>query len=200
MRGSKSIFCLPSKARRRGFALLEMMLAIVVLGVGLVSMLAMFSMAVAATSSAQEDLIAKQAAAEALESIYTARNSSQISWDNIQNAANGGIFKDGTQPLLDAGTDGLEGTVDDTNSDPQCPGPAKCLKLPGKDGILGTSDDVWLPLNNFRRQILIASVLNPDGSLNTSLRQITVNITYTTSQLRLVQKTYSVGGYISQFR
>jgi len=189
-----------SKPRQRGLTMIEVMCAMAVLGVGMVSMLAMFSLAIAATNSAQEDLIAKQAAAEALESIYTARNSSQLSWDNIQNKANGGIFQDGQQPLLDAGSDGLDGTVDDLNADSQCPGPAKCLKLPGKDGILGTSDDVWLPLNNFTRQIQIASVTNPDGSINTSLRQITVTITYTTSQFKLVQKTYSVGGYISQFR
>ncbi|HTR67930.1 MAG TPA: prepilin-type N-terminal cleavage/methylation domain-containing protein [Terriglobales bacterium] len=198
MTGSRSIRKSPS--RQLGFTLMEVMVAIVVLGVGLVTMLAMFSMAVAATASTQEDLIAKQAAAEALESIYTARNSSQLSWDGLQNAANGGIFSDGPQFLLDAGTDGLEGTADDQNADPKCPGPARCLKLPGKDGVLGTSDDVWLPLNNFTRQIQIASVTNPDGSLNTSLRQITVTITYTSPQFRLVQKKYSVGGYISQFR
>ncbi|HEY7617099.1 MAG TPA: prepilin-type N-terminal cleavage/methylation domain-containing protein [Terriglobales bacterium] len=198
MVNSTSYKRLPS--RQGGFTMIEVLLSIAVLTVGLVSMLAMFSVSLAATSTAQEDLIAKQEAAEALESVYTARNSSQLSWDKIENVSNGGIFQNNLQTLLDAGPDGLVGTGDDSNVDPQCPGPSKCSKLPGKDGILGTGDDVWMPLNNFRRQIQFATVFNPDGSVNSSLRQITVTVQYTAAQFRLVQKTYSVGGYISQFR
>lgn len=179
---------------------MEVMISIVVLTIGLVSMLAMFSVAMAATNSTQEDMLGRQEAAEALESIFTARNTAQIAWNQIQNVGNGGIFLDNFQVILDPGPDGLAGTVDDVNANAACPGPSQCLVLPGRDGILGSADDVLQPLNNFSRQILIQNVNNPDGTLNPSLRQITVNVRYTTSQFRATQKTYSIGAYISQYR
>jgi prepilin-type N-terminal cleavage/methylation domain-containing protein len=189
-----------SRNRQRGFTLMEVMISIVVLTVGLVSMLAMFSVAMAATNSAQEDMIAKQEAAEALESIFTGRNTSQIVWNQIQNVSNGGIFLNNAQPILDPGPDGLAGTADDLNANPQCGGPSQCLVLPGPDGLLGTGDDVFLPMNNFTRQIQIVNVNNPDGTLNLSLRQITITVNYTTSQFRATRKNYSIGAYISSYR
>jgi len=186
--------------KQRGFTMMEVLISVVVLTVGLVSMLAMFSISMAATNSAQEDMIAKQEAAETLESIFTARNTAQINWNQIQNVANGGIFLDNAQQLLDPGPDGLDGTADDLNSNPSCPGPSQCLQLPGKDGVMGTADDVWLPLNNYRRTILIQNTNLPNGAPDTSLRQITVTITYTTTQFRGIQKNYSIGAYISSYR
>jgi len=185
---------------QEGFTMIEVMISIVVLTVGLVSMLAMFSISMAATNSAQEDMIAKQEAAETLESIFTARNTAQINWNAIQNVSNGGIFKDGPQLIQDPGPDGLDGTADDLNGNASCPGPSQCLQLPGKDGVLGTADDVWLPLNNYRRTILIQNTTLPNGAPDNTLRQITVTVTYITSQFREVQKQYSIGAYISSYR
>lgn len=188
------------KRHQEGFTMIEVMISIVVLTVGLVSMLAMFSISMAATNSAQEDMIAKQEAAETLESIFTARNTAQVNWNAIQNVANGGIFKDGPQLIQDPGPDGLDGTADDLNGNASCPGPSQCLQLPGKDGVLGTADDVWLPLNNYRRTILIQNTTLPNGAPDNTLRQITVTVTYITSQFREVQKQYSIGAYISSYR
>ena len=59
---------------------------------------------------------------EAVESIYTARNTQQLGFGAIANTnAAGGIFKPGYQPLLAAGADGLVGTTEDANF-PACPG------------------------------------------------------------------------------
>jgi type II secretory pathway pseudopilin PulG len=192
-----------SKSTRRseqGFSILEVLFSIVVLTIGMVSMLAMFSVALASTNSAQEDMIAKHEAAETLESLFTARNTSQITWDQIQNVANGGIFLDGAQPMLDPGPDGLSGTADDLNANPACPGPSQCLVLPGHDGVLGTSDDVLQPMNNYQRTIAITNVGAPGGGIDSSLRQVTITVTYVTSQFKATTKTYSVGAYISQYR
>lgn len=189
-----------NKNRQSGFAMVEVLFTIVILTVGLCGMLAMFSVAMASTNSTQEDLHAKQEAAETLESIFTARNTNQIKWADIQNVTNGGKFLDGPQQILDPGTDGLAGTADDVNANPYCPGPAQCLVMPGADGVLGTADDVLLPLNNYRRTIQIANVLDPNGALDPTLRQITITIQYTTTQFKATTKTYSIGGYISQFR
>jgi len=185
----------------RGFMMLEVVISGAILVIGLVALLAVFSLSVAATQSAQEDMIAKQVASEAMESLFTARNTSQVTWAQIQNVVDGGIFTNGPQVLLDPGLDGLVGTADDTpDPDPKCPGPARCLKTPGPDGMLGTSDDIYLPLNRFTREIKIVPVPSPTGGNNPFLRQVTVTINYTTPQFQQIQKTYVMSAYISQFR
>jgi prepilin-type N-terminal cleavage/methylation domain-containing protein len=185
---------------QRGFTLIEVMISAVVLTVGLVSMLAVFGLSLAATQTAQDDLIAKQLATQTLESIFTARDTSQISWSQIQNVANGGIFLDGFNQILDPGPDGLEGTADDLQSLPACPGPSKCLVSPGPDGILGTADDVYWPLNNYSRQIVIGPLNDASGNQYSSLRSVTVTIQYTASTGTKAPKTYVMSAYISQYR
>src|ERR1700691_4178372 len=85
---------------QRGFTLIEVMIATVVMTIGILAVMASFATAIAATESAQEDLIARHKALDAMESIYTARNSQQLPFSSIQNIANGGVFKSGAQPLL----------------------------------------------------------------------------------------------------
>jgi len=189
--------------KQSGFTLIEVMISICILTIGLVGMLSLFGVALAATHDARQDLIAKQEANEAVEMIFSARNVAEVTWAQIQNVSNGGIFLDNYQPILDPGPDGIDGTADDvygnvTNA--SCPGPSQCLQLAGPDGVLGTADDTYLPLNNFQRQILITPYNNPDGSVNPSLRQVTVNIKYVTSQYRDVNAVYSITSYISQYR
>jgi hypothetical protein len=175
------------------------MISILVLTIGLLSMLAVFSLAMASTQTAQDDMIAKQEAAAAIESVFTARNTSQISWSQIQNVPNG-VFMAGFQPIRWQGPDGLDGTADDTiDPDPGCPGPSQCLKTPGPDGIMGTSDDVYRPLNTFQRQIQITPLNDANGNQYSSLRQITVTVRYQTGQFKS-PKTYVMSAYISQYR
>jgi len=203
-RGRASSASLTTDDRRltaeSGFTMMEVLISVVILTIGLVSMLAMFTVALAATNNAQEDLTAKQIAQSTLESIFTARNTQQITFLQIQNVSNGGIFLDGPQVIKDPGPDGLDGTADDLVSNPLCPGPSTCLQLSGQDGVLGTADDVYLPLNNYQRQILISNVFLPGGAIDDTLRQITVTITYTSTQFSAQRKQYSVGAYVSSFR
>jgi prepilin-type N-terminal cleavage/methylation domain-containing protein len=188
-----------SRGAQQGFTLIEVMISAVVLTVGLVSMLAVFGLSLAATQTAQEDMIAKQLASQALESIFTARDTSQISWIQIQNVSNGGIFVDGFNQILDPGPDGLEGTADDVLKAP-CPGPSKCLISPGPDGILGTPDDVYWPLNNYSRQIVISPLNDASGNQYSSLRSVTITIQYTASTGNKAPKNYVMTAYISQYR
>src|SRR5215470_18451382 len=140
------------KASDHGFSLIEVVISISILMIALLALVGTFAAAVGATASSQEDLIAKQKAMEAVESIYTARNTQQLGFAAIANVnAAGGIFSLGYQPLLAAGPDGLVGTSDDTNF-PGCPGGVECINLPGPDGILGTADDTQMSLANFQRQ------------------------------------------------
>ncbi len=187
---------------RRGFTLLETLIAIVVMSVGIIGLLAVFATAVATTQNAQENLIARQKALETMESIYTARNTQQINFSQIANIANGGIFTDGATLLLSAGPDGLVNTADDVNfpASGACPAGPECITLPGPDGILGTADDTAMSLANFQRQIQINTVLEADGrTIDPNLKQITVTVSYFTGGSP-VPRSYTVNALISAFR
>ena len=194
----------PSRLRQPnqvGFSLIEVMISAVILVTGLVGVLSVFGLAVAVNQGAQQDMIARQVASEAMESIFTARNTSQLSFSQINNVSSGGIFTNAATKLLSAGPDGLVNTADDVNfaAAAPCPAGPECLVLPGKDGILGTSDDVAMSLSNFTRQIQIGTVLEDDGvTINPNLKQITVTVTYYTG-ISHVPQTYTVTGLISAF-
>ena len=178
------------------------MIAIAILTIGIVSLLAVFGTAVAATQNAQENLIARQKALETMESIYTARNTQQITFAQIANIVNGGIFTSGPTQLLSSGPDGLVNTADDVDfpATGVCPAGPECITLPGPDGILGTADDQAYSLANFSREIRIASVLESDGvTIDPNLKQITVTVSYTTGG-SAIPRTYTVNALISAFR
>jgi len=73
--------------------------------------------------------------------------------------------------------------------------------LPGPDGILGTADDVGMSLANFTRTIQINPLLESDGiTVNPTLKQVIVTVTYTTSGASTVPRTYTVNALISAYR
>jgi type II secretory pathway pseudopilin PulG len=177
-----------AKSSEQGFALLETLIAIVVLMIGLLAVLATFAMAIGNTNSVQLDSIARQKATEALESIFTARQTSQITFANIQNVGSGtGIFTAGFTPMTDPGPDGLDGTGDDV--------PAVPVRLPGPSGVItgGSPPDVLVNLGNFTRQVQIANVPG-----NPNVRQITVTVRYPVPQGWY--KSYQVQALISSYR
>lgn len=173
--------------KQQGFALLETLIAIVVLMIGLLAVLATFAMAIGNTNTVQLDSVARQKTTEAMESIFTARQTSQITFAKIQNVGNGaGIFTNGFTPMTDPGPDGLDGTGDDV--------PAAPIRLPGRSGIItNTSQDVLVNLGNFTRQIQIANIAG-----NPNVRQITVSVRYPVPQGWY--KTYQVQALISSYR
>ena len=191
------------KAEEGGFSLLEVVISMAILTVGLVSLLGVFGLAMAATQTSQQDMIAKQLANEALESIITARNTSQMNWDNIQNTgatncpslgtSTCGIFLTGAQPMDYAGADGIYGTADDAAAG------AEVLREPGPDGIYGNSNDVLIPLTGYQRTIVFTPLFDSQGNPVTTLRGVTVSIQYTTPQTKL-QKNYVLNSYISQYQ
>lgn len=174
-----------------GFMLVEVMVAMVILTVGLVTLLGVFSLALATTQTAQQDMIAKQLASEAMESIVTARQTTQLDWSSVQNVSAGGIFSDGFKPIQNAGANGVAGTTDDTG--------ARTLTLPGPDGIVGTSDDISLPLTNYQRQIAITSVTDSSGNILTDLRSVNITVQYAIPRTS-IKKNYVLTSYISQYR
>ena len=183
--------------QQRGFTLMEAMVAAIVLATGLLSVLSLFAYSLSNLQMSQEDLIARAKAKEGLESVFSARDSSQIDFSQINNKANGGIFLDGFAPIYDPpGADGIANTDDDSNS---ANSQIDAIVLPGPDGILGTVDDIRQPLNSFQRQITLSPVfLTGTTTVNNNLRLITVTVRYTVPQFGTRQ--YQISAYISKYR
>ena len=181
----------PGRNGSDGFSTLEVLMAMFVITIALTGLLSLFGYAISTMSLMQDLLIAKQKSRETLESIYTARNTSQITFDMIQNvSASPGIFLDGYQPLERPQADGLIGTADDAS--------VETLSLPGPDGLLNTGDDEVRVLDTFERQIQIDPILFADSSVNPDIRRVMVSIRYNTPMGG--QSTYTVESYISRYR
>jgi len=204
--GATMSFSLSTKRKRSqsqdGFTLVEVMIAIAVMSVGLLAVVASIASAIATTQTAQQDLVARHKALEALESIYTARNSQQVGFSAINNTGSGGVFLSGAQAMMCPGPDGLVGTADDvscvTSGGSTCPNSGvECWVLPGPDGVLGSGDDLTMSLANFRRTIAISPVLLSNGSTNDNMRAVSVSVTYTRDGLPA--RTYTVNGLISRY-
>jgi type II secretory pathway pseudopilin PulG len=166
-----------------GFTLVETMISLLILSGGLLSLAMAFSQGMVIMSSAHSHQIAKEKASEAIESVFTARDTRIITWSQIRNQDRGGIFLTGAQPLRGQGPDGLVNTNDDG---------AQALQsetLPGPDGRLGTADDIQVPLSGFTREIQISD-------LTATLRQVRVTVSYQTGT---ITRQYQLVSYISSF-
>jgi Tfp pilus assembly protein PilV len=162
-----------------GSSLIEVLIAFAVLTVGLLTLVQVFSLGLVQTQTTSNNLIAREKAREAIESVHTARDTRVLTWAQIRNAADGGVFTDGATPLRLPGPDGLVNTADDcTEVDlPACPATLEALIAPGPNAQIGDNDDVRTPLTQFTREILIEEV---PGS--PSLRRLTVIVRYTIGQ------------------
>ncbi len=173
----------------KGFSLAETVIALGILTTGILGAAAVLATGMQNLSSSPADVIVTQKAAQAVEAVFAARDSGKLTWAEIRNVAGGtghdnGIFIDGAQPLKTAGSDGLVNTTDD--------GAVESITLPGKDQILGNSDDQIVPMSQYTREIKIRDVANEAGQL----RSIVVTITY---QNGPTKRTYTLSTFISSY-
>ena len=149
--------------RADGFTLIETVFALSIMAGGLLSLAAVFSYGMLHLKSGNSVMIAKEKATEAIESVFMSRDTLVITWDEVRNQSDGGIFVDAAQPIRDTGNDGMVNTGDD--------GAIETITLPGADGLVGTADDDLEPLDGFTREIEITDI-------NSNLRLIRVIVTY----------------------
>ncbi len=161
---------LQNKRPQKGFTLLETMIAMAVMVFGILSLSTIFTQGVQNSYSSQIQFIAQQKAQEALESIFTARDTHVLAWAQISNVSQGGVFLDGPQQMLAPGLDGIVGTADDDTKTPD-----SIVTGPGPDKIFGTADDVQLNLNPWMTRTIVFTPVKGTPNLN----EITVTITYT---------------------
>jgi prepilin-type N-terminal cleavage/methylation domain-containing protein len=182
---------LGKKKRRRvaGFTLIETVVALAVLGVGVLGLAAMLADSLAYMHGSEYDFIAQQKAEEAAEAIYTAKYTNNATFAQLSNNTAGnpaGLFAVGPQPLLIPGPDGLVGTVADEGE------PREYIVYPGPDGKLGTADDIQVPLGTFTRTIAISPVAGYTNSLN----QVVITVNYTAGRFK---RAYTLTTYVSAF-
>ena len=144
-----------------GFSLIETMVSMLVLTVGILGLSQAFISGVQKSSSAPYEVLATQKAAEAIESVFAARDSHTIAWAQMKNVSDGGVFVNAASSMKLAGNDGIVNTIDD--------GAIESFIFPGPDGYVGTPDDKTLTLNDFTRKIRIIE-------LSGFLREITVTM------------------------
>jgi prepilin-type N-terminal cleavage/methylation domain-containing protein len=170
----------------KGFTLVETMVAMGILAIGLLSLAGVFTLGLRHMQTSSPGLIAREKAREAIESVHTARDTRVITWAQIRNQAQGGIFADGEQDMEKPGLDGLVNTNDDDGVEE--------VIDPGYDRILGTADDKKTPLSTFKRTIRINNLFDPLGNLNPSLRELVVTISYRVGN---TTRSYTLTTYIS---
>ena len=174
----------------RGTSLIEVMIAMLVLVVGMLPLVGITAVAVKRAGESSPMLIAREKAREAIESVHTARDTGQLTWQKIQNTSStGGVFLVGAQSIKVAGADGLVNTADD--------GAVESVRSAGPDGVLNTGDDLVTPLTNYTREIRITP-LNYDGSNNVNpfLRQIQVIVRF---RAQGAWQDYTITTYISSY-
>jgi len=177
----------PAPSRRdAGFTLIEALMAMVILSVALLGLAQAFYLGMQHMATSSANLIAREKAREAVESVHTARDTRTIVWAQIRNVSNGGVFLDGAQALCAAGVDGLVNTADDAAAG------VETQRAPGPNGILGDADDVLTPLTGFQRRIEIRE-LTP---VNSALREVIITIVYSVGPQR---RTYTLRTFISSF-
>jgi type II secretory pathway pseudopilin PulG len=172
--------------KQAGFTLAEAMISVGVMGAGILSLLPIFTAGMKANYQTQIQYIAQQKAQEAMESIFTARDTRLVASNLITNVSEGGIFLDGPQPLYAAGPDGLYGTADDDATNPD-----SIITGPGPDKMFGTADDVKINLNPFMTRTI---QITPNVQPNLKNIIITINWTYEGQS-----SSYVLQGLISTF-
>ena len=166
-----------------GFSYIDVMIALVILMVGILALLSGISGSVIQTRGQEQQLLSKQYATSALESIMSVKETdpARLGWDavgnvgsNIVNGTPKGVFVTGIQPVK---TDA------------------------GPDEIIGTADDTGTTVQGLQRQIVITDICDPDrpspvcsppGTLATRIRSVVVTITYNIGGLQRQEKLETV--------
>ncbi len=152
-----------------GFSYIDVMIALVILMVGILALLSGISGSVLQTRGQEQQLLAKQYATSAMESIMSVKETdpARLGWNAIGNVGsnpiNGvpqGIFVTGNQDV-------------ETEA--------------GPDEVIGTADDTGTVVPGLQRQIVITDICDPDrpspictppGTLATRIRSVVVTVTY----------------------
>ncbi len=167
-----------------GFTYIDVMIAVVILMVGVLALLSGISGSMIQSKGQEQQLIAKQVAASAMESIMSVKETdpTRLGWTAVGNVGSNvdsggvahGIFLSGNQNV---------------NSDA------------GPDEVIGTADDTGTTVSQMQRQITItdicdperpSSICTPPGSLAIRMRSVRVTVTYYVGSLQRQESLVTV--------
>lgn len=167
-----------------GFSYIDVMIALVIMMVGILALLSGISASVVQARAHEQQLQAKQVAASTMESIMSVKETDpdRLGWNAIGNEGTNpdaagvlqGVFVTGFQPVrLDAGT----------------------------DQVIGTSDDTGIIVGQLQRQIVITDLCDPDrpssictpaGFARIRMRSVAVTVAYFVGGLRLEEQATTI--------
>lgn len=183
-----------------GFSILEVLVSMLLLTAALMGLGQVFLLGMAHASTSSANLIAREKAREAVESVHTARDTRTIPWRRIRNVtarmcpgvptpdgwdATTGVFIDGEQQggLHVAGPDGLINTAGDDAL------PLERIRQLGADGLPNTADDWEEELSQYWRDVWICDHSN-------SLREIRVTVRFRVGN---ILRNYRLTTYVSNY-
>lgn len=165
----------------RGFTLLEVLVAMAVMVIALLSLAYGIGLGLEGVQMSTMDTIAREKAREAMEDVFTARDTATISFSQICNIPASGsnpnncLFVNGYTPMYVA--DSQQGLVNTTAAAAQGVNGIETFLVPGPSGILGGTDQPpALLLTGFQRKIEVKPLSWSDSF--TATVQITVTIVY----------------------
>jgi hypothetical protein len=180
----------------KGFSYLDVLVGLMILMVGVLALCAAVTSAVVRSRESEQQLIAKQLASSALESIFSARDirfDDTDGWDAVGNLGSNpvagtprGVFLTGLRPIrVLAGKDGVVGTVDDA-----CDAGGPC--------VVGGVSNLSAVIQGFRRQITITDIEDPErpsppnGIWPIAFRRIDITISYNAGRAIREEKVSSI--------
>jgi hypothetical protein len=167
---------------------METLVATSLLAVGLLSLCAVFTMALSRTTNASWDVLAKEKASETIENILAARDSGRLTWEQINNVGTGtGIFVTGAKTLVQPGPDRLVNTTDDLTNEPLT------VRRPGRNGTMNDEDDEVIALSHYTREVVIGLVPGTPGN---TLREVKVIVRY---RIGGMSRQVQMSSYVSSF-
>lgn len=183
-----------------GFSLIEVLVSMLLLTSSLMGIAQVFMVGMTHASASSPNLIAREKAREAIESVHTARDTRVITWARIRNVtarvcpgvaepagwiSTPGVFVDGAQPggLHAPGPDGLVNTAGDEGQ------PLEAVRHLGSDGIPETADDWNQEMSQYTREIWICDHSN-------TLREVRVSVRY---RIGAIERTYRLTTFVSNY-
>jgi type II secretory pathway pseudopilin PulG len=167
-----------------GFSYIDVMIALVILMVGILALLSGISGAVLQARGQEQQVMAKQYATSAMESIMSVKetDAARLGWDKVGNVGSNpnpagtpqGIFVTGNVPV-------------ETDA--------------GPDEVIGTADDNGTVVEGLQRQIIITDICDldrpspactPPGTLATRMRSVAVIVTYNVGNLQRTERLETI--------